>query len=349
MITAIGAYILGMGLSSQLLSLSAQGQTARAVRYADRYIPLGTGLGCTAFFLLLTFNVFPSLSPVDLGLAVTSALIGALLTFYSWIDYGTGRFARSTILRGIIPLTAFVSIGLISVIESEYSLSTGLGVYAVASLTATIWLREKLRGGTSMTKLRLTDIIGRSAAFFLAQTLMLFWLRAPVLASSLHHSPAITAVVGIALSVAELQNYLPQMRAAITFQETAASKSRGLSIPQLRSALITMIPGTIAVLLTALCMSVLLPPDYADLPYLVLAATPGVAALAVGGSAASVLAASHRSGVQACVLVITLLPTVAWLAFSWPVPPIQLLSAWSVGALCTGGILVGLTVTRSAK
>lgn len=334
LIMTLGSYVLSLGVQSEILQLASRGQGGDALRIIALFCPVILLFSGISYFVLAGTNIFGTIGHGLLLAAMAAAGLGAVFNLFSWMDYGGGNFVRSTLLRGVIPATAFLGIT-VGLVAGGNRVLLAVSAYSVASLVSVCILASKLLPSTGVPSCRLDrlSLARNSLAFFATQAGTMFWLRLPVLIVSIRGTAVQTAVVGLGVALAELQNYLPQIRAAMTFREAAQDESPRLGKRQVLQTVLAILPGAIAALMGAFILSLSLADSYRILPLVAACAVPGVAGIALLASTLNVLAVQRRSASASSVLlaVLALTGVAAWQVF--PSSVILGTSLWSAAAL----------------
>lgn len=299
LICSVGSYGFGIGLPSEVLKLTSTGNERGARKLFAMQIPISIGLGLLVWALLFKLRPFPFLSDTLLALAILCAIVWALFNTLSWGEFGRKDYAFSTALRGLVP-GATILISLPFLILTTASTILVAAAYFTLTSAALVLLLLRIpsrntRSTTSQT-LNIRKSLRGATGFYGAQLLTLGVNRLPVIAAGAWLSPEVTAVVSIAVSLAEIQASLPQMRSAITFSEASSSRNARFTRNYAIKAIAALVPGTALVVVSAFALSLLLPSEYSSLPFYVLVISPGVALLALAASAINLLALRNEYG-----------------------------------------------------
>lgn len=341
---SLGSYAFGLGMPSQILQLSANGRHIDARALFVGQIPVVALIGALGSVFLVVAQPFGFVSAWLSILGMVSAVLGALFNALSWNEYGQGRFAYTTVLRGIIPAVASVAAllsvgssegGSVATVAATYVAFQGLAILVTLPRQLALWLRPK--------GWRAVSVLGAYRAafgFFSMQTLVLVLNRVPVLVSAVAFGAEVTALVSIAMSLTEVQSSLPQLRSAMTFHAASREAKPKLTKSYFLSALFALVPGTGVVLVAGVVASLVLPAAYGDLWLLVLVLTPGVAVFAVAGSSINILAVRHQSlGASTAIGIAALLQIGGFFVFGeWSL--IAAISVWSIITAAVGALIV---------
>ncbi|WP_307424196.1 hypothetical protein [Pseudarthrobacter defluvii] len=278
--------------------------------------------------------------------AVLSAMgvfVGSLFNNLSWRQYGNGQYFLSTALRGVVPLlTLITSFGLY--VFLSVSATTVAAVYVSVQTICCLFLTEFSHIRESFSWGSMFAVYKRSVSFFLSQAQSLILSRTPVIASGIWLPPAVTAAISIALSLAELQSSLPQMRSAISFKEASSARRPRLTSRQLYSALRALWPGTVLVVIISFAAREFLNEAYRDLPLLVGLLSLGVAVQALTASAINILTARRSLGTAIGIqLGIICLAFAALTNFSEGRVPVGI-GLWSVSVALGGLGIIALAM-----
>jgi O-antigen/teichoic acid export membrane protein len=348
----LGSYIGSLGLPSQMLKFGAERNASEAIAFLFPAAMLSTVtlaiLGSCAA-LLATFHILPNYLLV---VGVVGAAIGAVFNLLAWYDYGQGNFFRSTSMRGAIPLFSFFVLAVdwavggpapVLLTACAYSLLTLVFVFAL--------FRRTVYGHRShgRSEVGFGARLSSSVRYFSAQALALLWLRTPVLLAAMTGGAAETAVVSLAMSVVEVQSFLPQMKAAMIFRDEARASHPRLRRNQISRLLSFVVPGAVCAVCLAVFMQLTLPAAYDSLVLLVLVAIPGTAALAVLGSILNIVTVQGRAGSATLVLAGTL--SIVYLASLTALvrfdDSVRGMTAWSLVA-CVTILVLGVQASRTA-
>lgn len=347
-IVSVGSYLACFGVQSEILQCSARGDTNQA-----RQIIRGHLLAQAAFAVVVAVS-FIAVKPFqDLpdGLSLLSALgifVGSLFNNLSWRQYGSGQYFLSTSLRGLIPLLTLCVSYILYAFFSVSALAVA-ALYVSLQLASCMLIIDFSRvGGSRFGQRGMIGVYKRSASFFFSQGQALILSRTPVIASGIWLPPAITAAISIALSLAELQSSLPQMRSAISFKEASSARRPRLTKKQLMSAVKALWPGTLLVIVISFVAREFLSDAYHDLPLLVGLLSMGVALQAIAASAINVLTARRSLGAAIMIqLVVICAAFAALMNFSVGRIP-QGLGLWSAAVAmgCAGIIVLAMKYRR---
>jgi hypothetical protein len=348
----LGSYIGSLGLPSQMLKFGAERNAREAIAFLFPAAMLSTVtlaiLGACAA-LLATFRILPDYLLV---VGVVGAGIGAVFNLLAWYDYGQGNFFRSTSMRGAIPLFSFFVLAVdwavggpapVLLTACAYSLLTLVFVFAL--------FRRTVYGHWShgRSEVSFGPRLLSSVRYFSAQALALLWLRTPVLLAAMTGAAAETAVVSLAMSVVEVQSFLPQMKAAMIFRDEARASHPRLRRNQISRLLSFVVPGAVCAVCLAVFMQLTLPAAYDSLVLLVLVATPGTAALALLGSILNIVTVQGRAGSATLLLAGTL--SIVYLASLTALvrfdDSVRGMTAWSLVA-CVAVLVLGVQASRTA-
>jgi hypothetical protein len=158
-----------------------------------------------------------------------------------------------------------------------------------------------------------------------------------------------TAVVSLAMSVVEVQSFLPQMKAAMIFRDEARASHPRLRRNQISRLLSFVVPGAVCAVCLAVFLQLTLSAAYDSLVLLVIVATPGTAALALLGSILNIVTVQGRAGSAALVLAGTL--SIVYLASRTALvrfdDSLHGMTAWSLVA-CVAVLVLGIQASRAA-
>lgn len=352
LIMTLGSYALSLGLPSEMLQLGARYELSRATSLTAAFIPTAAVLALASWAIMVGLDVFPHTSSTLIAIAAAGAAAGAVLNMVGWYDYGTGNYVRSTLWRGIIPAAAFLGLGL-SGLFGVAPVIACTATYCITTLMAVAWLwisvcvtgHEYPQSSTASWR----RIVKRSARYFVAQGATLMWHRTPLITSAFTSRAEHIAAVGLATSIAEIQAFLPQMRAAITFGEVARTTAPALTWRHMREVAIAAAPGALLATIAAFTIAMTLPSAYQQVPTLVLVALPGVAALAVLASVLNVLAVQNRAAAAAGLLVLSLVLVFVLLTGLMADRATLGFGIWSAGALGVVAILGALSMRAPGR
>ncbi|WP_146069222.1 hypothetical protein [Arthrobacter sp. ZGTC412] len=346
-VLSVGSYIACFGVQSEILQAAAQGDGVRAGTVLRKHIVVQLGFAALFLVGLLIVRPFRGMSDELACLAALGIFIGSVFNNLSWRQYGEGNFLLSTALRGAAPLvTLVVSFGFF--LFDSVSAEIVAVIYVSTQLVCMAPLLSFKKRHTERVNVRMIDIYRNSSAFFLCQAESLVLARTPVIASGIWLPPQLTAVISIALSLAELQASLPQMRSAISFKEASTTSRPRLTNRQLVSSIKALLPGTVIVILLSFVARIWLDEAYSALPLYVGLLSLGVALQAVAASAVNVLTArrslSHVIGIQFGVLLVAALALFMFASGQVPVA----LGTWSI-AVAVGCFVIIFLASQRAK
>lgn len=341
LIASIGSYAYGLGVPSQALQLAARGDFVGVRGLFLTQVPIAFLLGGATVAFLLIVPVFPFVTPTVIWMSAAAAAVGALANLVSWVEYGLGRYFVATLLRGLVPLSAF-AVTLVAAAVSALSVDVVVWAYVSAQTLALVYLLARnwarLRGGLPTLQV-VAKCYSSAFRYFVLQALVMVLARIPTIAAGIWYGASATAAVSIALSLTEVQASLPQMRSAITFTESSRSEKPRLTKTQLRSAVMALIPGVVVVMIAAVVVSFVFDEAYADTWQLVAIMSLGVAVMGIGASALNVLTIRNQLGIAQVAVAAAV--GLAILAFAIELPLLSALACWSMlSALVGVGVCV---------
>lgn len=344
-VVSVGGYIACFGVQSEILQHAARDEGAISDTIIRRHVIFQILLALATGFVLIWFKPFQGMSDQLSYLAAGGIFVGSLFNNLSWRQYGGGKFFLSTALRGAVPLTTLaVAFGLY--LFATVSAESVAGVYVVLQLACLPMLISWRGRRCEESHVSMRRVYGKAGTFFFCQTESLVLARTPVIASGLWLSPDLTAAISIALSLAELQSSLPQMRSAISFKEASSSGQVRLTFKQLQSAVLVLVPGTVIVVLLSFLARSWLNEAYSQLPLYVGLLTLGVAFQAVAASAINILTARRTLGWVIVILLVVVVLAVACLSL-FKIGSIALaLASWSVVVAAGCAVVIVLSMRR---
>jgi len=294
-IVSVGSYLACMGVQSEVLQHSARGESSAARMIIRGHLVPQIVLSFLIGSVLILCRPFPDMPDALAVWGAAGIFVGSLFNNLSWRQYGNGDYFLSTALRGVVPLlTLFISfvLYLLGFISAVIVAATYVSIQLLCCVSLFEFTRLRIRVSWS----GMFAVYRRSVSFFLSQAQALVLARTPVIASGIWLPPAVTAAISIALSLAELQSSLPQMRSAISFKEASSASRPRLTKQQLLAAVRALWPGTILVIIISFAAREFLNEAYRDLPTLVGLLSLGVAVQALTASAINILTARRSLG-----------------------------------------------------
>lgn len=336
----LGSYLASLGLPSRMLTLGAQGRPADARALFFRSAPISLIVSGLAFLVGSAID-FGGTRLFLVAVGALAMFVGSLFNMASWYDYGNDRYVRSTSLRGIIPGLAFLTIVAGVLTDTPAVLNIAISTYALTLTASTAWLLGAIliAGHSTSTGTFLADLTA-GLSYFTMQSATLLWLRTPVLVGAFTLGPASVALVSLALSVAEIQGQLPQMRAAITFTQASQSADPHLKPNQVKHIGYLLLPGLATAFVVATLAPHFLNESYANLLTAVAVTIPGAAAFSLLSSALNILAAQGNSLFASKVMFLLLAAAILMFALLGPVSITLALGSWSAVAVVLGLVLV---------
>ncbi|MDQ0767978.1 hypothetical protein QF031_000727 [Pseudarthrobacter defluvii] len=342
-VISVGSYLACFGVQSEVLQCSARGDHLTARLIIRGHLLPQILVSVLTGAILLFAKPFPGMPDFVAVLSAMGVFVGSLFNNLSWRQYGNGQYFLSTALRGVVPLlTLITSFGLY--VFLSVSATTVAAVYVSVQTICCLFLTEFSHIRESFSWGSMFAVYKRSVSFFLSQAQSLILSRTPVIASGIWLPPAVTAAISIALSLAELQSSLPQMRSAISFKEASSARRPRLTSRQLYSALRALWPGTVLVVIISFAAREFLNEAYRDLPLLVGLLSLGVAVQALTASAINILTARRSLGTAIGIqLGIICLAFAALTNFSEGRVPVGI-GLWSVSVALGGLGIIALAM-----
>ncbi|MFX1821905.1 hypothetical protein PV768_19165 [Pseudarthrobacter sp. CC4] len=347
-IISVGSYLACFGVQSEILQCSARGDSISARLIIRGHLLPQAAFAVVAAVLLIAVKPFPDF-PDALGILSALGIFGgSLFNNLSWRQYGNGQYFLSTSLRGLVPLVTLFASFMLYLFSSLSAIAVA-SIYIALQFICCIFVVDFSKfahGGVTVREM--LRVYNQSLSFFFSQAQSLVLSRTPVIASGIWLPPAITAAISIALSLAELQSSLPQMRSAISFKEASSARRPRLTNKQLLSAIKALWPGTVLVIIISFIARELLSEAYRDLPLLVGLLSLGVAVQALAASAINVLTARRSLGVAIGIQLFVICAAFASLA-NFSEGRISLgLGLWSAGVAlgCLGVIALAMKHKR---
>jgi O-antigen/teichoic acid export membrane protein len=346
-LVSVGGYIACFGVQSEILQSAARGEGAFGDTIIRRHIIVQVAFAGVLGAALVVFKPFQGMSDVLCYWAAAGVLSASIFNNLSWRQYGEGHFFLSTALRGVVPLaTLCVSYGfyLFSGSSAENVAITYVLLQAIC--LAIIVPRDIF--SRVREDVRMRQIYIKAAAYFFCQTESLILARTPVIGSGIWLSPDITAAISISLSLTELQSSLPQMRSAISFKEASTSGKSRLSFRQFKSAILALLPGTVAVVILSFVARLFLDAAYSQLPIYVGILSLGVAFQAIAASAINILTTRRSLDAVIGILLVVILAAAGGLyLFEYGVI-VGALAVWSI-VVALGCFVIILLAMRRKK
>lgn len=291
----LGSYILSLGIQSELLKVSAKDGPAAAMGVASSLWRAATPVAVLGASILVLANPLPTITRPVLAAAMVGALLGAAFNWLAWVDFGHGSFARSTTMRGVFPAVSLASLFVAYFLGSDALLVWSVLGYLLALTVGVLAMLLSMPPPDLGRDVHAWGFLRPSLAYLVGQSATMGWVRFPLLMTAARADPTNAAIVGLSLSVADLQAHLPQMRAAITFREAAKTARPRWTADQVIKSLATLLPGSALAIVAACTLAAMLGDEYSDVPTTVLALLPGSAALALLASVVNILSAQGRN------------------------------------------------------
>lgn len=349
-LSSIGGYIVCLGIQSSVLQLAASGRKLRAETILFAHIPIQFVLAAAATIGFIGLDPFVGITPELYVLSGVSIFLGGAFNNFGWYQYGQGAFLLSTLIRGLIPMFSLM-VGLIAQIFDLTGAIVYCAAYVVAQLVALIIVGFMPCGRMSWrwSANSLVRSYRASSLYFFTQSEVQLLARTPVLVSGVIFSPQQTAVISIAVSLAELQGSLPQMRSAMTFRAASESRSGRLEGDQFRKAVLALLPGTVLVIISSIVASHVLPTDYRILPLYVLILTVGVAMMALAASAINILTVRQQLKRVSLVLFLGLFAAVLGMSIIGQLTVSGALLAWAISSAVAAAALLHSSIYVSER
>lgn len=345
LLSSIGSYLLGLGLPAQILQLSSRSEVAatRTLLLAQLVPSFVLCVLGTACLLVIEPFGFMPLPLVLTGCA--SAFVGTIFNSLSWMEYGQGRFAFSTVLRGVVPGSAMLAVLALFYLGTA-SAQSASSAYLVAQVLAVIWITAR-HIPTWRSMIWVPNIVrtsyAKSTGFFTTQAMIMVTNRAPVVAAAAALGSVETAVVSVSLSLAEVQIALVQIRSAMIFRSSSTERAPRFSRSHLAQCLLAIVPMTGLVLVASLIAPAFLPEEYVSMPGQVAILSVGVITMGLVAPAVNILTVRERTrhAIYPLLGSMTIFVVIV-LSFGATLGPWGTLSVWSSTTVLGGGIVLFL-------
>jgi hypothetical protein len=276
LVPMLGSYLLSLGIPGYLLRQAAIA-SGEAPRAFGALILAHVGFAFIAGLLLLPW-LGHLLSSLELALfAVIAFLAWTLLTDLMWIDYGAGRLALPTVIKGVIPLTAAALVLAAEVFGHATPVVAGAAFMAVSVAGAVLYASsDRLRGYLHIEKIQWAEALHYSGKYSLQQNSMLILQRGDQIGMAACGAQLSLGVYGVAASIAEVATYIPSILGLKRFRGASTDPTVSHST---RTAMVWAIGALLLLCLpVAFILQSLLPADYSGLSLYVLLAGIGVIA-----------------------------------------------------------------------